>query len=336
MTEARDTLYRQWAMLQRLPRYPRSLSTQEMVGYLRDQGFPVTSRTVERDLAKLLTIFGYTSEEDGRSYRWFWPLGFKTIDIPGLDPSTALAFSLAEKHLAHLLPPPTMDLLAPYFRRADEVLEESRAISLGQWRDKVRVIGIGPRLQPATVDEAIQRRVYEALLRERRLELTYAPRGETEPKTYEFSPLALVSRQGVHYLVGPFWTYDNVVQIALHRIREASITDRQAYVPAGFDIDRYIEEHAEFSYPTGTGHIRLDVLFTEDAAKHLEERPLSDDQTLEPHDNDRIRLKATVLDTDDLTWWLLGFGPNVEVRKPVALRRKLARLLADAAGQYRD
>lgn len=334
MPEARDTLFRQWNMLQRLPRHPRTLSTQEMVAYLRDQGFSVTSRTVERDLAKLSTIFGYSSEEDGRSYRWFWPPDFKTIDIPGLDPSTALAFSLAEKHLAHLLPPPTLDLLAPYFRRAGEVLDESRAAPLAQWRGKVRVIGIGPVLEPVTVDEDVQRTMYEALLNERRVELVYQLRAEQAPKEYEFSPLAMVSRQGVIYLVGPFWDYENVVQLAMHRIRGVETTGRPAHLPEDFNIDTYIRDQAGFSYPTGRGTIKLQALFAADAAKHLEERPLSDDQTIQPHDDERVRLKATLQDTDDLAWWLLGFGPSVEVQKPVALRRKIARLLKQAAAHY--
>jgi predicted DNA-binding transcriptional regulator YafY len=306
-----------------------------MVAYLRDQGFSVTSRTVERDLAKLSTIFGYSSKEDGRSYRWFWPPDFKTIDIPGLDPATALAFSLAEKHLAHLLPPPTLDLLAPYFRRAGEVLDASRATPLAQWRGKVRVIGVGPVLRPVTMDNDVQRTVCEALLNERRVALEYEPRAGQEPKEYEFSPLAMVSRQGVIYLVGPLWDYENVVQLAMHRIRSVESTDRPVHVPKGFDIDGYIRDQAEFSYPTGKGTIKLQTLFAADAAKHLEERPLSDDQTIQPHDDERVRLKATVLDTDDLAWWLLGFGPSVEVQKPAALRRKIAGLLERAANRYR-
>lgn len=311
------------------------MSTQEMVAYLRDQGFAVTSRTVERDLAKLSTIFGYTSEEDGRSYRWFWPPDFKTLDIPGLDPSTALAFSLAEKHLAHLLPPSTLDLLHPYFRRAGEVLDAVPATTLSGWRDKVRVIGIGPQLKPATVDEDLQRLVYEALLQERRIHLTYEPRGDSGPKEYEFSPLALVNRQGVHYIVGPFWEYKNVVQLALHRLHDVTVTEQKVHVPKGFDIDAYIEDHGGFSYPTGTGQIRLELLFERLAAEHLEERPLSDDQRIEPVDEARVRLRASVMDTDDLTWWLLGFGPNVEVCRPAALRRRLAGLIEQAAGLYR-
>ncbi len=334
MADTRDTLFRQWTMLQKLPRHPQNMATQAMVAYLRDEGFTVTSRTVERDLAKLSTIFGYTSEEDGRSQLWFWPHKFKTIDIPGLDPSTALAFSLAEKHLSQLLPPATLELLGPYFQRAAEVLDTSHATPLGPWRDKVRVIGVGPKLQPAKIDESIQTTLYQALLNSTRVELVYEARAQEAPRTYEFSPLALVSRQGVLYLVGPFWDYGNVVQIALHRVHSVQPTSKSVHIPGGFNIDTYIEKQAGFSYPTGSGHIGLVLIFSGGAGTHLEERPLSEDQITVHLEDDRLQIQATVLDTDDLAWWILGFGPNVEVLKPAVLRKKVAEITSDTAAIY--
>lgn len=309
--------------------------TQEIVTYLLDEGFRVTSRTVERDLTKLSTVFGYSFEEDGRSYRWFWPPGFKTIDIPSMDASTALAFSLAEKHLSHLIPPSALDLLNSYFQRANEILDATSCTVLSDWRDKVHVIGVGPRLKPPVTKKNVQRIVYEALLEERRLEVVYRPRGRATCKQYEFSPLALVTREGVHYLVGPLWFYDDVVQLALHRIQDVSKTKKAAHVPVHFDIKRYINEAGEFSYPTGQGRIKLEALFDRSVATHLKERPINPNQTVSDHDSHWVRLRATVLDTEDLTWWLLGFGPNVQVIRPVNLKRRIARLTQKAADLYK-
>ncbi len=334
MSDSRDTLFRQWTMLQRLPRYPRRIATRDMVAYLEDQGFSVSARTVERDLEKLSAVFGYSSEQDGRRYLWFWPPGFQAIDIPGLDPATALAFRLAETHLRHLLPPSTLELLDPYFRRAAQVLDDSRGTTLAHWGDKVRVLGVGPELRPANVDESVQRTMYDALLNEKRVEIVCAARGRESQKAYRFSPLALVSRQGMIYMVGPFWSYENVVQIALHRICAAENLDERVHVPKGFDIDRYISDQGEFSYPAGLGEIQVELLFDRAAAMHLAERPLGADQRIEAVDDDHVCLRATVLDTDELTWWLLGFNANAEVLKPAALRRRIGAMLREAAARY--
>jgi predicted DNA-binding transcriptional regulator YafY len=37
-------------------------------------------------------------------------------------------------------------------------------------------------------------------------------------------------------------------------------------------------------------------------------------------DDDRERLMATVKDTQELRWWLLGFGEGVEIIEPASLR----------------
>ncbi|MDT0636296.1 helix-turn-helix transcriptional regulator [Spectribacter hydrogenooxidans] len=310
------------------------MSTRQVIEHLRNEGFEVTPRTVERDLDKLSAIFGYTVEQDGRQNLWFWPADFGTMDVPGLNPSTAIAFSLARGHLTELLPPGTSALLEPYFRRAEEVLDGASSSKLGSWRDKVRAVGVGPFLTPASTSPEIQQTAYEALLHERRLLLDYQPRGESKSKTYEFSPLALVSRQGVLYLVGPFWDYNNPVQVTLHRITSASLLETSIHKPSGFDIDRYIGDAGGFNYPTGGGTISVELLFEPETAQHLEERPLSTDQRLSEDDNGRVRLTATVLETDDLIWWILGFGAKVEVKKPRRLRQRVSSALAEAAAQY--
>jgi predicted DNA-binding transcriptional regulator YafY len=38
--------------------------------------------------------------------------------------------------------------------------------------------------------------------------------------------------------------------------------------------------------------------------------------------DERVLVKATVADTAQLRWWLLGFGARVEVRKPKRLREE--------------
>ncbi|GAB3679002.1 helix-turn-helix transcriptional regulator [Salinisphaera aquimarina] len=335
MPDNRDTLFRQWAMLRHIPRYPQTVSTRQIVDYLAQEDFSVTNRTVERDLDKLSAIFGYSSEEHGRSNHWFWPGNFGGIDIPGLEPNTALAFNLAELHLKDLLPPSTLDLLAPYFERARNVLDVTPGRSLINWRDKIKVIGTGPQLAAPVIDSDIQRVMYNALLHERRVDIQYQPRTDSSTKEYQFSPLGLVSRQGVLYLVGPLWEYENVVQLALHRIKIADPIDASSHRPTGFDLASYVSHAREFSYPTGEGYIDMVIAMDERAALHLLERPLSPGQHAETQTDGRIRLAATVLDTDELTWWLLGFGAAAEVLAPRSLRDRVQAALETAISAYR-
>ena len=328
-----ETLLRQWAMLQKVPREPLAISAKHLGEHLADAGYKVSQRTVERDLVKLSVVFDLTTETRERVQHWFWPKHARVFDIPGMDPATALAFRLAWAHLGALLPPATLQLLAPHFERADEVLGASCS-SLKSWQEKVRVITRGPELHAPEVKPDVQQAVYQGLLENRRLQVDYHPKAGGEIQSYEVSPHALVVREGVLYLVSTLWDYDNPVQLACHRMSTASVLDRPVRRPKDFDLDRYIRDQGEFAYPTGKGKIRLLALFDVGAAQHLYERPLSDDQVLKEQRDGRVLLTAKVLDTYELRWWLLGFGEQVEVMGPKGLRREFARTSAAMAARY--
>jgi len=80
--------------------------------------------------------------------------------------------------------------------------------------------------------------------------------------------------------------------------------------------------------------LKLRARVARGAAFHLRETALADDQVLAPVDDDVMELRATVNDTQQLRWWLLGFGPSIEVVKPAKLRRELANTAAATAALY--
>jgi len=141
-----------------------------------------------------------------------------------------------------------------------------------------------------------------------------------------------VLKDGVAYLICTMWHYGDIRQLALHRMREATLRDAPARRPEGFDLDDYIASGA-MQYDTGAT-ITLVARFSAGAAFHLEERPLSQDQSLAPQSDGWVRLSATVRDTSELRWWLLGFGDQVEVLAPKALREAFAAIAARMHERY--
>jgi predicted DNA-binding transcriptional regulator YafY len=49
-----------------------------------------------------------------------------------------------------------------------------------------------------------------------------------------------------------------------------------------------------------------------------------------------MRLSASVRETAELTWWLLGFGDQVEVVAPKRLRASLAETARSMCARYAD
>jgi len=106
--------------------------------------------------------------------------------------------------------------------------------------------------------------------------------------------------------------------------------------PKGFSLRRYVREEQFFAYPLQGTVIRLDALFEQKAAVHLSERPLARDQRLTVWRDGRMRLQASVKDTLELRWWLLGFGDKVEVLVPKSLRTEFSAIACRMAVQYQN
>src|ERR1700674_1555737 len=325
-----DTALRLIDTLRHIPRHPLSISTPRLTQLLEQLGYEVTPRMVQRDLEKL-SRYGISCDE-GKPKLWYWTPGAKVIDIPGLDPQAALTFALAERHLRMLMPASTLAYLDPYFATAKWVLD-AHGKGLSRWPDKIRVLPRGQRLVAPTIDPAIQDTVYQALLEERRVDLSYLPSGSRQRKAYQASLLALVVRDQVIYLVCTLWDYEDVIQLDLHRVKSATLLEQPIHKPAAFDIDEYIRR-GEFGFRQGDA-IRLVVLFERGAGLPLAETPLSKDQKIKETPDQRLRVEATVADTEELRWWLLAFGGEVEVLRPVKVRRDIAARLTDAADRDR-
>lgn len=334
MKEATDTILRQWSMLQKIPRAPGSIGTRELKTKLEEDGYSIDVRTIQRDLGKLSDVFSLTCEERGKALRWCWTEGAKVMDIPGMEPTVALAFRLAEEHLVRLLPQATLKHLEPHFTRAQEILKPLRGTKLGLWPDKVIVIDHGPGLTPPTVRPEVQDAVYRALLEDRQIEVTYKRKDAELPKSYPINPLGLVFRGGVVYLVGTAKEYPDVRHFVLHRISAPKVLDAPSRRPPGFDLHKYVKREQIFAYPVSRGSIRLQALFDGKAFALFSERQLSKDQNVSVEKDGRVLLQATVLDTLELRWWLQGFGDGVEILAPKALREEFKATAQQMAKMY--
>ena len=176
--------------------------------------------------------------------------------------------------------------------------------------------------------------VTEALLSERQLDIRYRRPRDTQPQHWRIHPLGLVQRGRVFYLAVRMFDYKEVRMIVMHRIERATMLADPVQAPEGFSLDRWLEEGA-MGFGDG-GSMRLVAEFHEGAGRHLLESPLSEDQetTALDADTEGLRVSATVRDTEQLRWWLLGFGGKVEVIGPAALRRDIAARLRAGARRY--
>lgn len=332
-TSAADTLLRQWHMLRAIPRHPRRIGVREIQASLDVEGFGVTVRTVQRDLMELSTTFPLVCDEREKPYGWSWQAKAPVFDLPNLSNHEALAFAMVEDYLRPLLPHALLDQLQPYFSIARKrMATEHGTRGSASWLGKVGIVQPTQVLIPPKVDARVQSTVTDALLDDRRLDATYRRKGERDAREYLLNPLALLQRGPVTYLLASVGIYDDVLMFALHRFLRVKVADGKARRPKGFELASFLKD-GWAHYGTGKS-MRLEARFTPEAAEHLTETPLSEDQKFGDDADGRVRLHATVADTPQLRWWLLGFGDAVEVLGPADLRRWFASTATSMAASY--
>ena len=331
MKKTTDTLSRQWTMLKHVPAYPHWISTKEMHEYLDAEGHDITLRTIQRDLDRLSIDFPLSSTKEGRENRWQWAKGAHALEIPSMTPTAALVFQLVEQYLNPMLPRSTLTLIKPYLDRATRVLQTT---SFQGWRKNIRMLRRGPKLITPKLNTSVRDVVYTALLEKRRFEARYQPRASDSPVNYVVNPLGLVIKEGITYLVCTLRDYKDFKQLALHRMQSAKLTDTPAVRVRGFDLDTYIDQDSGFAYPVSSGQLKLKIRMEAAAAFHLHESLLSKDQVIKRLDDNFIQLTASVADSSEIRWWLLGFGDQVEVLQPRGLRQEFVEISKNLHGYY--
>ena len=319
MSDPKDTLYRQITLLQLIPRYPGRISTPALIEKLKERGFHVTPRSLQRDLSDRLSLyFPLICHDEEKPYRWSFDKA-ASYNLPGLDIPSALAFHLAEQQLRGLLPPAVADQLNPQFTAAHQHLENLNHNALGRWARRVKALPNGKTLIPARIQEDTWRLVTEALLENCCLKVTYLSRKKEELKDFTLHPAGIVTQQSSSYLVAKVDGYDDLRQFALHRIKEVEVTHQPAEIDPDFAIDDYIQQGA-FARQQSPEPVKLIADIHAHLAWRLKETPLSKDQSITPleGDSDWFRLEALVPDDQETLWWVYGLNRSIRVHAPEA------------------
>jgi predicted DNA-binding transcriptional regulator YafY len=316
MSDAKDTLLRQLALLRLIPREPQRRATSTLLEKLREQGFSVSQRTLQRDLVNLSGPFALLCDAQPAGNRWSY-MRDAPLDLSAMDTPTALALYLAESHLQSLLPQIVLDQLAPQFSRARHHLDGLQHNDLAHWARRVRAMPNGKALLPAQINPDVWRAASTALMERRQLRITYLSRSKSEHKVLTLHPVGLVSRHAISYLIATANHYKDLRQYALHRIEAAAALDARAHESESPDIDRYIQAGG-FNNPGPVEETELVADISPQIAAILNETRLSPDQEMEPLPNsDWQRLRARVPMDQETLWWLFGLGENVRVHEPL-------------------
>jgi len=332
-TDNRSSLARQWRLLQLLQPAPHYRTVKELAQILAAESYKGGTRTIERDLNALSLQFPIESNDLQKPYGWAWMRGAAAFSMPGMSVSQAVVLLTAQRNLQGLLPANHWPALTPFFEQAEKTLAAVRTVrSTRRWHEKVAVVPASQSLLPATVDTEVAVNVHQALFSEKQLHLDYVARGRTDASEYVFHPYGMIQRGTSSYLAGRIEGRSETTTLSLHRIQRARMLDADTEGAEAFELGSYASRVAAGFESKGPLAVELEL--DEALAQHLAETPLSRDQQLDLGDGLVPRLRATVDDSAQLRWWLLGLGAAVRVLAPAALAEDIAARHRSAAQRY--
>jgi len=301
-------------LLRRIPRQ-RKVTAREIHAQLVAEGFDRDIRTVQRQLDVLSEHFDIERDDRSKPFGYKWKDRAEGISLPAMTEKEALLLTLAEEHLRNLLPASLMRSMSGFFTQAQGRLSpQGGAQREREWVGKVRVVRETQPLLPPRIAPGVFDVVSNALYADRWLSLDYR-NANGRLALVNVMPLGLAQQGPRLYLVCRFDGFDNERSLALHRIAKAEMG--AVFVrPRDFDLKQY-DDDGRFGFGEGR-RITLVIKIDKATGQHLLESPLSADQKVE-ESVDSFEITASVIESEQLRWWLRGFGDALTVKAPRGL-----------------
>lgn len=328
----RDTAIRYISMLSHIPVEPAYITAAELRRRLDQEDFVVDTRTIQRDLERLSFKFPLDNAPGhGRELRWFFRKGTAS-QWPAMSTDTALTLLLAEQNLKPLIPRQAMSSIESLVNQARETLKvQDKSGSRRTWAESVRVVPRGFTLQTPDIARDVMTAVFEAMGKHRQLKIT-----TKSGKESVVNPLGLVMRGTTLYLICTYYTYTDIRMTVLHRIQSASVELTDLITPDGFDLDETLKT-GFMGWRLDPGQIKsFELEVNEEIANYLDENRLSETQSRKALSSGNVLICFKAEDTRELRQWLLGFGPDILVRKPVAVKKWLIETAESLAARYKE
>ena len=142
----------------------------------------------------------------------------------------------------------------------------------------------------------------------------------TEWTSRKVAPYKFWYFDGTFYLIGHCDWRDDVRIFALDRIKMLHLTEEGFEVPDEFDIDEFMRH--SFGVITGEP-TRVKIWFSADVAGYIKERIWHESQQIHPQSDGSALFEADVAATEEIKYWIKGWGSQALVIEPESLREEI-------------
>jgi len=145
-------------------------------------------------------------------------------------------------------------------------------------------------------------------------------------------PLKLLFMGRAWYLIAYSKTHRENRTFKLSRIEKIAVTQRVFTKPRDVDLDGYFG-NAWSMIPEGREY-RVHLRFAPKVARNVSEVRWHKTQETELRSDGSLDYQATIDGLGEITWWILGYGDQVEVIAPVSLRKTVVNIAKSVLSNY--
>ncbi|MGO8672822.1 MAG: helix-turn-helix transcriptional regulator [Capsulimonadaceae bacterium] len=285
--------------------------------------FGVSRATIERDIV-LLRQWGEIKRRNGKfglSEMKFLPTAFSPLE--------ALALRIAGTSFAAQAGAAYKEVLASALKKIDTALPQRTAAELKKAEARVEISQPVVREFSSDTYQSLQ----GAAVRHHPVDITYLSRREGVPTRRRVDPYGLTFKFGAWYLVGYCHLREDIRTFCLDRIRWLRVEESLRFrYPANFTLQDWLARGWQLQ--GGGTPTEVVLRFGPRTAAWIAGGQWHPTQVIDKVSGGSISFRVTVSGWEEMLYWVLSFGPDVEVLAPAELRSAVAQAAASTVALY--
>ena len=288
----------------------------------------VSRRTVYRDLATIEKVgIPFFYNHSGRGYEMHQAGLLPAINLT-LDEAMALVLMATELGRTGRLPlfQPARDAAA----KIECMLPVGLRAAMGAVMRSMAVRP-GAMARHNSLQE-VYRLAQRAIARREALDAVYISFHDKGQIRTRLEPYWLMFHERAWYLIGRSSLHNEVRTFKLGRFKSLAPAKTTFKMPKGLTLEKHLG--GAWGLMRGPKSYEVELRFSPLIGPNVAEVNWHKTQKIRWDDDGRALFSATVDGLDEIVWWVLGYGPEVEVLSPPELRRRVADMARRTVGQY--
>lgn len=289
----------------------------------------VTQKTIQRDITFMQKNLGLPLKYDRSRHGYFYERPVQEFPMMRHSLEDVVALFLARKAVEPLQGSPLEAALRDSFRRLSGALQGEVSF---RWSDldevfSVKDTGIVPG------DVRLFEKVARAVMELRILRFEYRKIESEKWEQRKIRPYHIADFDGGWYVIGYDESRKAKRTFALQRMKAPQVLQSKFLRPADFDLSDHLGSSfgVWHSSEGGKGKHRIRLRFSGWATTMVSERRWHPSQEIKwtGRKKDTLELVMDLSSFEEITRWILSWGPQVEVLEPVELRDRIREVLKE-------